>query len=45
MSIVLALIAALSWIRFFHLGFTTRGGLTDQSVVVPILWTILAVVA
>lgn len=44
MTIVLTIVAAVSWGRFFWLGFTTRGGLTAQSVHTPLLWTILAAV-
>jgi len=45
MTIALTIIAAISWGRFFWIGFTTRGGLTESSVYTPLLWTILAVVA
>ncbi len=43
MTFVLGLIAAFSWGRFLWLGLTHQ--LTDQSVGIPLLWTILAVVA
>lgn len=44
---ILAIIAGLSWARFLYVGFFTRGGFgqKDESVGIPLLWTILAVVA
>jgi len=43
LTIVVSIIAGLSWTRFLYLGFTNQ--LTDaNSVGVPIVWTILACV-
>jgi len=45
MTFVFTVIAAISWSRFLYIGFTTRGGLTESSVIVPLLWTVLAFIA